>query len=120
MKTKKHVFNFFTILFFGLTSFSIASCELNASSESLEYILSSDGASYIVSGIGNVTDKDIIIPSTYEDKPVTSIGWGAFKDCSKITSITNPSSITNIDPFAFNECSSLTNVVLPDGVTNIE
>ena len=37
------------------------------------------------------------IPSIYEGKPVTSIGWGAFSSCSRLT----PDSVTRIGSVAF-------------------
>lgn len=53
----------------------------------LKYMLSSDGKSYSVTGIGMATKTDIIIASEYNGKPVTSIGSNAFNDCSNITSV---------------------------------
>ena len=44
----------------------------------LEYTLSDDGTRYIVSGIGTCTDANIIIPDTYNSKPVTEIFHHAF------------------------------------------
>ena len=86
-----------------------------------------------------------MIPSTYEEKPVTSIGSNAFAYCSSLISVTIPDSIlrsgfvgvfsssqknlksvtisgsvTNIPKYAFNGCSSLTSVRIPDSVTSIE
>lgn len=49
---------------------------------------------------------------------VTSIGHGAFSDCS-LTSISMPEGVTNIDGYAFFYCSSLTSISLPDSVTSI-
>ena len=42
--------------------------------EGLEYRLSDDGESYIVSGIGICADAHLVIPHAYNDLPVTSIG----------------------------------------------
>ena len=45
---------------------------------------------------------------------VTSIGYCALIDCSKLTSVTIPNSVTNIGEQAFSGCSSLTSVHIAD------
>merc|ERR1711991_467713 len=49
----------------------------------------------------------------------TSIGYGAFYDCKRLTSISLPDGLTSIGDRAFVYCSSLTSMSLPDGVTSI-
>ncbi len=78
--------------------------------EALSYTLSSDGSSYIVTGIGDVLSSDIVIPANYQDKPVTGIGYQAFYGCSNLKSVTIPDSITNIGTFAFLSCISLATI----------
>ncbi len=61
---------------------------------------------------------DVVIASTYNGYPVTSIGGYAFADRS-LTSVTIPNSVTVIGGFAFTNCTSLTSVTIGNSVTNI-
>lgn len=87
--------------------------------DGLEYTLSDDGTYYSVSGIGTATDTHIIIPSVYNNLPVTSIGMRAFSFCTSLTSIIIPDGVTSIADCAFQVCTSLTSIVIPDSVTYI-
>lgn len=62
------------------------------------YTLNEDGISYSVkAGEGAAKATEIVIPSTYEGLPVTTVG--SFKDCSKLASITIPDSVTSVGSF---------------------
>ena len=74
---------------------------------------------YSVWGIGTATDTNIIIPSTYNGKPVIEINKDAFKDCTNIKSVTIPSSVLDIGSNAFSGCTSLEIVFISEGLTNI-
>lgn len=62
---------------------------------------------------------EIVIPSEINGLPVTKIDYGAFYNCTRLTSITIPSSVVNIYGTAFENCSKLTSVTIPDSVTSI-
>ena len=80
-------------------------------SEGLEFRLDSSGHLYFVVGIGTCTDKNIIIPDTYQGKPVEGIWIDAFKNCTEIQSITIPKSVNSIMYNAFANCTSLKEVI---------
>ena len=122
MKGKK-LFLLSVITFLLTTILGLGACNQSSNPKSelggLKYELSYDGTSYSVIGIGTCTDRDIVIPSTYNNLPVTSIAEKAFYECSSLTSVVIPDSVTSIGLYAFRGCSSLTSVTIPDSVTSI-
>ena len=83
----------------------------------LLYTLKEDNT-YEVSGYEGTPTK-VVIPATYNGKPVTSIGDDAFAGCTSLTSITIPNSVTSIGDDAFASCTSLTSITIPNSVTSI-
>lgn len=81
--------------------------------------LNEDGQSYSVVGHNIAIETELVIPSTYNDLPVTSIADHVFEDCIALTSVIIPNSVTSIGDFAFNSCVALTSVTIGDGVTTI-
>ncbi len=87
--------------------------------EGLAYTLSSDESHYVVSGIGEATDTDIVISSTYKGLPVKAIGNSAFSHCFDLTSIVIPEGVTSIGSLAFDMCFKLKEITIPDSVQSI-
>ncbi len=76
---------------------------------------------YSTNNYKDLTTANIPASVTYSGTTysVTSIGWGAFLDCSSLTSVTIPNSVTSIGYGAFAGCSSLTSVTIGNSVTSI-
>ena len=87
---------------FGYTTSS------SESGTTLQYYSSSSSAYYY-------------IPSSLKSVTITggNIGYGAFYNCSRLTSIEIGDSVTSIGESAFSHCSSLTSLELPEGITAI-
>lgn len=87
--------------------------------ENLNYQKLTNKEEYCVAGLGSATESDIVISSTYDGLPVTSIADSAFSGCLRLESVTIPSGITSIGYRAFYFCENLTSVTIPDTVTKI-
>ena len=90
----------------------------NDATEGLAYTLLSDGT-YSVRGMGTASVSDIIVPTTYNGRPVTAISDKAFYMNNDITSIVIPEGVTYIGEYAFYNCHSITSIVVPDSVSTI-
>ena len=78
-----------------------------------------EGNSVTVTKCDESYSGELVIPSSYKGKPVTTIGDSAFSECSSLTSVTIPDSVTSIGGEAFRGCSSLTSVTIGVSVTII-
>ena len=85
----------------------------------INYALNGDGNSYKVTGLKATYPTEIVIPNTYEGKPVTKIGVEALRKKTDITSVVLPSTITDIEDGAFSNCTSLASINLPEGIASI-
>ena len=87
---------------------------------SYELISSPDGSdTYKITGIGTCIDIDLVLPSKYNNTPVTAIADSAFKDNSKILSITFPNSITSFGEGICENCTNLQQINFPTTMTTI-
>ncbi len=87
----------------------------NSTLDGFVYELNADKASYTVKGLAkdnNITQ--IVIPSTYQGKPVTQIDSYAFRNCSRIVSVSLSPNIISIGTYAFYNCTALQGVYITD------
>ncbi len=64
-------------------------------------------------------NSDIVNGTLTIPNGVTSIGNGAFNNCTSLTSINIPNGVTSIGNYAFYNCTSLTSINIPESVTSI-
>ena len=83
--------------------------------ESVKY----NGSTYSVTAIDRMAFQACYLTSVTIPNSVTSIGSGAFSQCSVLTSVTIPESVTSIGGSAFLWCRGLTSVTIPNSVTSI-
>jgi hypothetical protein len=85
----------------------------------LEFKSSDNGETYYVSKYtkGNTS---VVIPDTYNNKPVTAIAEGVFKDRKDIKSVQLGANIETIEANAFNGCTKLKKVLTADGGRSFE
>ena len=88
-------------------------------SEGLEFEMSSDRTGYAVIGIGECFDRKVVIPLTYNDKPVIEIKEEAFKEDPFIEEVIITNNVTTLGNRAFSGCYSLTTITIPNNVLSI-
>ena len=82
-------------------------------------IFTVDGAT--ITGLTQTGKKteDLVIPSELGGVTITTIGKEAFKDSTKIKTVTLPETLTTIGESAFYGCSGMTTINLPESLTDI-
>lgn len=90
-------------------------CGLKAATN-LEFAPTADGKAMEVIGLGRYAEHELIVPSTYEGKPVVAVsGLGN----SDLKHVQIPDSVTKIGDRAFEYCEDLCYIVCPDTITEI-
>ena len=87
-------------------------------SQNLAYTISDDKTYYIVRGLGLCSDRDIVIPSTYNKLPVLEIGDNAFEK-EQINSVIFTKNVRRVGVKAFSECNNLSKIVFGDNLETI-
>ncbi len=83
------------------------------------YTYEVSGKKATITGCKTSAKGNIKIPSKIDEYSVTEIDSYAFADCTKITSITIPSSVKTIGCSAFSGCTGLKSVNISDSITSI-
>ena len=114
-----------TVTYEGKTAtFTVTVNEATTDEELYTYTITG-GAATITGYTG--PGGNVIIPATLGGYPVTTIGTGAFANCTSLTGVVIPDSVTKIagrsnndESGAFAHCTNLTSVTFGSGVTSIE
>ncbi|MEE7583017.1 MAG: leucine-rich repeat protein [Oscillospiraceae bacterium] len=116
-------------LFLGCSNLdSVYLCNVSDRSDSYKLRISSDGiipklfyfdeqSKTINDYTGSVTE--VKIPSKINDVDVRVVGYGAFMNCTELTSVEIPDSVISISINAFRNCTSLENIKIPESVVFI-
>ncbi len=129
-------------------AFFLSSCEREETTitDELGFIYQDSGDDSYIVFLDNLFDEEIIyVPSSYNGKPIISVGTlytnfesdilieeiiipegitgiqqNAFYNYTRLRNIILPESISRIGGYAFYNCASLVNLIIPEGVTIIE
>ena len=99
------------------------------------------GSAIMISGLNDTTITELVIPAAIEDLPVvmiqpnsfrgagitvavipegvTYIGQGAFMNCTRLESVTFPSTLQHLDKDSFSGCTALPYVILPASLASV-
>lgn len=69
--------------------------------------------------VGSYGVESVVVPSTYNNLPVTKILENAFENRPQLKSVILPDSIIEIEDGAFGYCPKLTTIYIPDSVKKI-
>lgn len=104
------------------TTFTVTKPD-NGGENTYAYKLLDDGTVELTGFLPGVSVADVVIPSTVtlngKDYSVTSIGTGAFYECTALQSVQFEAPIKSIGFMAFALCTGLTSIALPEGLETI-
>lgn len=88
-------------------------------SEGLLYEMNEDHISYRIIGLGDFSDKELVLPGMYQGLPVTHIAANAFRNCTFIEKVRVLDGIIEFGDSTFMGCSSLRSIELPKTLKTI-
>ena len=112
LTTSMHKLLIVLVLFLGLGT-------LGTAETFDDFTYTDNGTSISITGYPKGKTGALVIPDMINGQPVTSIGEGAFANCSGLTSITIPPSVTNIGEGTFVNCRGLISITIPPSVVSI-
>jgi hypothetical protein len=77
------------------------------------FTINADDTTYLVYA-GTARSGAVVIPGSYNGKPVTMIGTHAFIDCTGLTSITIPASVVALGISPFSGCTNLASITVDE------
>lgn len=86
----------------------------------ITYTLTETQESYSVSWDGDFAVRFLLIPASYNGKPVTEIDSFGFFDCTSLISVVTSSNLVKIGNGAFDSCSLLSYVFVSNSVEEID
>ncbi len=111
--------NLFVLPLLALLAFISMSSRLAAEDPNDLIIYSVGTESVTITGFPKGAAGKLVIPPVIEGKPVTLIGYAAFANCTRITSVNIPDSVTSIGEYAFVGCRGLGEVRLSERLVNL-
>ena len=91
-----------------------------ATLDKLSFRLNYDQNGYEAMAASKEIEGDVVIPSSYQGLPVTSVASSGFEGCTLITSITLSNNIKSLEYHAFKGCISLTTVYFSKTVSFLQ
>lgn len=99
----------------GSSASGTADASATVAAYNFGFELLEDGTAYQIVDNGVYNGKTIVIPATYNGKPVTTIAPFAFKNCKSLESVTFSENLTEIPTSAFYSCTLLKEIKIVEG-----
>ena len=103
----------------GIWEYDASALTANWGTGYYEFVEKDDGTYEVSLTAEGKNASEIVIPVSFNGKPVTALGENFLRENTKIEKITIPASIKRIPNYAFYKCTKLSEVVLNEGLEEI-